>query len=468
MLKKNKGHLVKSVVPGSIAEELGIEVGDRLISINDTEIEDVFDYRYLCDDEELTLLVYSAAEQDEYECEVEKDADEDLGIVFEQGLMDDYMHCSNKCIFCFIDQMPPGMRETLYFKDDDARLSFLQGNYVTLTNMSDKDIDKICFYKLSPINVSIHTTNPELRVKMLNNRFAGKALEKLERLVNSGIEINGQIVLCKGINDKEELRRTLSDIEAYLPNLKSISVVPVGLTKYREGLCHLEPFSPEDASEVIDLIEQYQNYYSSKYGTKLVFASDEWYLKSGREIPEAKDYEDYPQIENGVGMIRSFIDEFEEAFEEYSKNDELRSHLIKSSFTFVTGKAMEPILKRTIERIGERFPEVKPEVVGITNDFFGPMITVAGLVTGQDIINTLSKRNNGEYIVFPSCMLRAGESVFLDDITVEGVQKALQKNIRIVKSSGSALLDVMCDNYAGNFEREVPYEQTDCSNCRKA
>ncbi len=461
-MKKEKGHLIKSVEPGSIAEELGIQPGDRLISINGTVIEDVFDYRYLTDDEELTLLVYSAEEDDEFECDIEKDADEDLGLEFEAGLMDEYRHCSNKCIFCFIDQMPPGMRETLYFKDDDARLSFLQGNYVTLTNMSAKDVERICFYRLSPINVSIHTTNPELRCKMLHNRFAGDALKKIDTFCEAGIEINGQIVLCKGWNDGAELDRTLGDIEKYLPNLVSLSVVPVGLTKFREGLCPLEPFGPEESAVVIDQIEKWQQYYYDKYGTRIVYASDEWYLKAGREIPAQEFYEGFPQMENGVGMVRSLLDEFEEAI---AADDSGR--IMKGHFTFVTGKLIEPVLRTLTDRITAKYPETITEVVGIRNDFFGNMITVAGLVTGQDILAQLKDRQLGDYIIMPSSMLRAGESVLLDDLTVEDLQKALQTNIRIVKSGGSALIDVLCSDYTGNFKREVPYEQTDSGDRRQ-
>ncbi len=459
---EKKGHLIKSVEPGSIAEELGIMPGDRLISINGTEISDVFDYRYLSDDEELTLLIYSAEEDDCVECEVEKDADEDLGIVFEAGLMDEYRHCSNKCIFCFIDQMPPGMRKTLYFKDDDARLSFLQGNYVTLTNMSEKDIERICFYKLSPINVSIHTTNPELRCRMLNNRFAGEALKKLDPLCKAGIGINGQIVLCKGFNDKAELDRTLGDIEKYLPNLVSLSIVPVGLTKYREGLCRLEPFDREESLEVVKQIEKWQEYYLAKCGKRLVFASDEWYLTAGLPIPEAERYEGFPQMENGVGMIRSLLDEFEDAIAE-----DVSERILKGRFTFITGKLFEPVLKQLCARITEKYPETQTSVIGIRNDFFGPLITVAGLVTGQDILAQLKGRDLGDYVIMPSCMLRAGESVLLDDLTVEELQSALQTNFRIVKSDGYALIDVLCSDYTGNFEREVPYEQTDCGDCRE-
>lgn len=312
MKKENNGHVISSVAPGSIGEELELIPGDKVVSINGKEIKDIFDYRFLCDDEEIVLGVISKKTGEFWEFEIEKDAEEDLGLEFESGMMDNYRSCRNKCIFCFIDQLPKGMRETLYFKDDDARLSFLQGNYVTLTNMSDEDVERICFYKLSPINVSIQTTNPELRCRMLNNRFAGQALRHIKTFCDAGLEINGQVVLCKGFNDGEELDRTMSDIEQYLPNFQSMSIVPVGLTKFREGLQHLDPFTKEDAAKVLDQIEAKQKYYLEKYGSRLIFASDEWYLRAERPIPEKEEYEGFPQIENGVGMLRSMIDEVEE------------------------------------------------------------------------------------------------------------------------------------------------------------
>lgn len=454
MKQKNEGHLITAVEPGSIAEEVGIKPGDRLLMINDTVIEDVFDYRYFTEDEELTLTVYSAEEDEEWDIDIEKDADEELGLSFDSGLMDDYKHCCNKCIFCFIDQMPPGMRDTLYFKDDDARLSFLQGNYVTLTNMREKDIEKICFYKLSPINISIHTTNPELRCRMLSNKKAGSALKIIDRFCEAGLEINGQIVCCRGINDGAELERTLSDIERYLPNLKSLSVVPVGLTKYRDKLFKLESFDRESSLTVLGIIEKWQKYYEKKHGTKLVYASDEWYLCAGLPIPPQKDYEGFPQIENGVGMIRSFLDEFEDAF---ASADELH----EGTVSVITGKAMEPIFNQLAKRIGERFPKTNVRVFGIRNDFFGEKITVAGLVTGRDIIAQLTSEELGDFALIPTCMLRAGESTLLDDLTVSDLEKALQTKMRIVKSSGAYFLDALRDDYVPVFEREVTYEQTD-------
>ena len=287
-------HIIKAVEPDSIAEELGIEAGDKLISKNDNFIEDVFDYHYLVNDEELVVLI-EKADGEEWELEIEKDYDEDLGITFEQGLMDEYRSCRNKCIFCFIDQMPQGMRDTLYFKDDDSRLSFLQGNYITLTNMSDHDVDRMVQYHLEPINISFQTTNPELRCKMLHNRFAGDALKKVDKLYEGGIHMNGQIVLCKGVNDGEELERSIRDLTKYLPYLQSVSVVPVGLTKYRDGLYPLEPFAKEDAIQVLDTIEGWQKKIYEEYGLHYIHAGDEWYILAEREMPEEERYDGYMQ-----------------------------------------------------------------------------------------------------------------------------------------------------------------------------
>ena len=304
---KNKGHVITRIVPGSIAEELELEAGDIVLKIDDQWLEDVFDYHFLIQDEELTLLVQKASGE-EWELEIEKDAEEDLGIVFENGLMDDYRRCSNNCIFCFIDQMPPGMRETLYFKDDDSRLSFLQGNYITLTNMKDEDIDRIIRYHLAPINISVHTTNPELRCKMLHNRFAGQVLSKIDRLYEHQIEMNGQIVLCNGINDGEELERTIRDLSQYMPYMQSLSVVPVGLTKYREGLYPLKPFGKAEAEAALQIIERWQDELYKKWGTHFVQASDEVYILAGREIPEEEQYDGYIHLENGVGIVRLLLD----------------------------------------------------------------------------------------------------------------------------------------------------------------
>lgn len=429
-------HIVKAVEPGSIAEEMGICPGDKLLSINETEIEDVFDYHFYVNDEELVLLIQKP-DGEEWELEIEKDYDEDLGIVFEQGLMDEYRSCRNHCIFCFIDQMPKGMRDTLYFKDDDSRLSFLQGNYITLTNMSDHDIDRIVNYHLEPINISFQTTNPELRCKMLNNRFAGDALKKVDRLYEGGIQMNGQIVLCKGINDGEELERSIHDLSKYLPLLQSVSVVPVGLTKYRDGLYPLEPFTKEDAVEVIGIIEKWQKIFYENYGLHFVHAGDEWYIKAGMDLPEESRYDGYLQLENGVGMIRLLQDEFHQAFEMLEGDDR------SLELSIATGFAAYDYLKEMIETLQTKYPNVIVHLYKIRNDFFGEMITVAGLITGQDLINQLKGQALGERLLIPCNMLRDGEEVFLDDTTVSEVKDSLQVELDVVKSSGQDLVDAI-------------------------
>lgn len=422
-------HVVRAVEPGSIADELGIEPGDKLLSINDNEIEDVFDYHFYVNDEELVLLI-EKPDGEEWELEIEKDYEEDLGIEFEQGLMDEYRSCRNKCMFCFIDQMPKGMRETLYFKDDDSRLSFLQGNYITLTNMSDHDIERIVRYHLEPINISFHTTNPELRCKMLHNRFAGDALKKVDRLYEGGIQMNGQIVLCKGINDGEELERSIADMSKYLPYLQSVSVVPVGLTKYRDGLYPLEPFTKEDAKEVLTIIKKWQDKLYEEYGLHFIHAGDEWYILAGEEMPEEENYDGYLQLENGVGMIRLLQNEFEEAIAELSGDDR------KVEISMATGVLAYDYLKAMIEKLKEKYPNVTVHLYKIINNFFGEKITVAGLITGQDLIAQLKGQELGDCLLLPCNMLRSGEEVFLDDITLADVKETLQVDVDIVKSSG--------------------------------
>lgn len=431
-------HIIRSVEDGSIAWELGVEPGDCLISINDKEIEDVFDYHYLVNDEELVLLILKP-DGEEWELEIEKDYEEDLGIEFEQGLMDEYRSCRNKCMFCFIDQMPKGMRETLYFKDDDSRLSFLQGNYITLTNMSDHDIDRIVQYHLEPINISFHTTNPELRCKMLHNRFAGDALKKVQTLYEGGITMNGQIVLCKGINDGEELERSIRDMTAYLPHLQSVSVVPVGLTKFRDGLYPLEPFTKEEAKEVLAIIHRWQKKIYEEYGTHFIHAGDEWYILAGEEMPEEERYDGYLQLENGVGTTRLLQNEFQEAFEKLSGDDR------ETEISLATGKLAYPYLKRMIETLQTKYPNVIVHLYEIRNDFFGELITVAGLITGQDLKAQLSGRPLGSRLLLPCCMLRNGEEVFLDDVTLDQLKEALQVQIDIVKSSGQDFIEAVLD-----------------------
>ena len=427
-------HVVQKIERGSIAEELGIEKGDILIAINGNKIEDIFDYQYLTQDEYIEVLIRKQSGE-EWLLEIDKDYDEDLGIIFENGLMDDYRSCHNKCIFCFIDQMPRGMRETLYFKDDDSRLSFLQGNYVTLTNMSDSDIERIIRYRLSPINISFQTTNPKLRCMMLHNRFAGGALKQVKKLYDAGITMNGQIVLCKNINDGAELERSISDLTAYLPHLESVSVVPVGLSKYRDGLYPLEPFDKEDAKQVIECIHRWQKKIYHEYGTHFIHASDEWYVLAEEELPEAERYDGYLQIENGVGMLRSLLDEFEEAMTQV-ESEKRKYDVCGKEMSLVTGQLAYPYISYMAEEMMRCFPQLTLHVYAIINEFFGEQITVSGLLTGQDMIRQLQGKSLGDRILLPQNVLRSGEDYFLDDITVGDMEKALQVQVDIVKSSG--------------------------------
>lgn len=434
-----KEHIIRSVEEGSIAWELGIEAGDKLISINDNEIEDVFDYHFLVNDEELIVLI-EKPDGEQWELEIEKDYEEDLGINFEQGLMDEYRSCRNKCMFCFIDQMPKGMRDTLYFKDDDSRLSFLQGNYITLTNMSDDDVRRIVKYHLEPINISIHTTNPELRCKMLHNRFAGEALKKVDILYEGGITMNGQIVLCKGENDGEELERSIRDMTKYLPYLQSVSVVPVGLTKYREGLYPLESFEKEDAKKVLETIHKWQKKIYEEHGTHFIHAGDEWYILAEEEVPEEERYDGYLQLENGVGMLRLLQNEFEEEFDTLVGDDRRRE------ISLATGVLAYPYLKRMVERLQTKYPNITVHLYKIINNFFGEKITVAGLITGQDLIGQLKGQPLGDTLLLPCSMLRDGEEVLLDDVTLTDLKESLQVDIDIVKSSGQDLIEAIINN----------------------
>ena len=438
-MKKHE-HIVKSLMPGGIGEELGIEPGDKLLAINGNEIQDVFDYYYYEESEQLLLLI-EKPDGEEWELEIEKDEDESLGIEFDQSLMDEYRSCRNKCMFCFIDQMPKGMRETLYFKDDDSRLSFLQGNYITLTNMSDHDVERIVKYRLEPINISFQTTNPELRCKMLHNRYAGEALKKVDILYRGQIEMTGQIVLCKGVNDGEELERTIRDLTGYLPYLKSVSIVPVGLTKYRDGLYPLEPFTKEDAREVLSVIHRWQEKIYQEHGIHMIHAGDEWYVLAEEEVPEEERYDGYLQLENGVGMMRLLFNEVQEALSAVTGDERQRE------ISLATGRLMYPYIGKILEEIRKKFPNITTHLYAIRNDFFGERITVSGLITGQDLTGQLKGQPLGERLLLPCNMLKIGEPVFLDDFTLEEVENSLQVKTDIVKSSGQDLLDAVIGAY---------------------
>lgn len=437
-----KEHKISGIVSGSIADELEIRPGDILLSVNDTEIADVFDYHYQINEEYVTVVIRKP-DGEEWEYEIEKDYEDDLGMEFENGMMDEYRSCCNHCIFCFIDQMPAGMRETLYFKDDDARLSFLQGNYVTLTNMKEADIDRIITYKLAPVNISVQTMNPQLRCEMLRNRFAGEALKKMHRLYEAGIAMNGQIVLCKGINDQKELERSIRELTEYIPHMQSVSVVPAGLTRYREGLYPLEMFTKQEAAAVVQMIHKWQQVCMERFGMHFVHASDEWYLLAGMELPAAESYDGYVQLENGVGMLRLLMDEFLEAL---GKEEGMVPDTdIKETVSIATGMLAAPFIRELAEAFMQRYPSKNVQVFAIRNDFFGEQITVAGLLTGQDLYHQLAGQDLGSRLLLPCSLLRSGEEVFLDDMTVQELKKALQVKIVIVNSNGQDLLDALSE-----------------------
>lgn len=366
-------------------------------------------------------------------------------------------------MFCFIDQMPPGMRETLYFKDDDSRLSFLQGNYVTLTNMSERDIERVIRYHLEPINISFQAMNPELRCKMLHNRFAGKALDKVDMLYNAGITMNGQIVLCKGVNDGDELEYSLEKLSAYAPVLQSVSVVPVGLTKYRKGLYPLEPFNKEDAEKVLGQIERWQKSMMEKYGIHFIHASDEWYILADRELPCEDEYDGYLQLENGVGMLRLLETEIKETLEGLSGDDR------KVTGRIATGKLAAPFIARYIKEIRKKYPNVQISVTTIENRFFGEKITVSGLITGQDLKEQLSGLDLGEKLLIPCSMLKGDEEIFLDNMTLEELSEALNTEIVIVDTGGRDLVEAVIypPEHKQTRRRQI-YEQTSSSDSGKA
>ncbi len=426
MSRKN---IIKYVHPGSIAQDAGLQAGDAILAVNGKKINDILEFRFITADEEYELTVEKTDGSREI-ITVENEYNEELGVDFEKALISGARSCANKCIFCFIDQMPPNMRETLYFKDDDSRLSFLQGNYVTLTNMSDRELDKIIEMHLSPINISVHCTNPEKREFMLGNKKAGKILKQIKKLVDAGIMVNCQIVACPGINDGEELERTLSDLIAFSPDLCSISVVPVGITKYRDNLYKLNSYTKETASLLIEQIESWQNKFMEISGSRTVYASDEFYITAQKEFPPYESYEDFPQLENGVGMVSVFKYDFSVAFEQSTKS-------CRKKCTLVTGVIFEDVLKSLIKPFEEYV-----KVVAVKNKFFGETITVAGLITGRDLINQLKGIDLGEFIVIPETMLRADTDVFLDDVTVKDVEKELNTRVCVSKDAYS-LVDIL-------------------------
>lgn len=425
---------VYSVVKGSSADRCGIKAGDTLLSLNGHEVVDVLDYRFYQLEREIAVEFISDGEKKT--ATARKPEYDELGMEFESYLMDKEHSCRNKCIFCFIDQMPKGMRETLYFKDDDSRLSFLFGNYITLTNLSEHEIERIISMHISPVNISVHTTNPELRCMMMNNRFAGKSLEAMKRFADAGIDMNCQLVICPGINDGKELERSLADLEEL--GVNSVAVVPVGLTDHREGLYPLTPFNKESAVAVLDIVDKYGNACVEKYGRRIMFASDELYIKAEREIPESEFYEDYPCLENGVGLIALQKEEFTFALEDVQGDSEL----VRNK-TIACGVSAAPYLRELCHMLFDKFPNVRVNVKPVVNNFFGKMINVSGLIVGNDLISQLKCEELGSEVLIPICMLRRDEDVFLDDVTVSEASSQLGVSVTAVQNSGEALLEAI-------------------------
>ena len=426
------------VADRSRAMKAGIRAGDGLISINGSDIRDVLDYRFYLTERVVELLL--SRDGEEYSVTIKKGEYDDIGLDFETPLMDKKQRCKNGCIFCFIDQNPEGMRESLYFKDDDSRLSFLHGNYITLTNMTDSDVARIIKMKFSPINISVHTTNPELRVEMMKNKRAGEVLSYLDDFYNARLGMCGQIVLCRGVNDGDELIRSMNDLFKYFPYMNSVSIVPAGLTRFRDGLYPLTDFTKEEAAAVIDTVNAFGDRLKERVGSRMFFLADEFYLKAGREIPSAEYYEDYPQIENGVGMIRSFADEFDIGAEDIG---ELADMATDSAVTVVTGVASYPLISKTAEKIMKFTDKVKIEVYEIVNDFFGHSITVSGLLTGRDIYLQLKDKKLHGRLLIPRNCLRAGEDVFLCGMMLDELSDKLGVDIRVTENDGFDFIDAV-------------------------
>lgn len=427
-----KGAYVSSVDKGSIADDLKIKEGDLILSINGKEIVDYLDYKFLATAEEI-LMVVKKKNGTLIEYEIENPYFEDLGINFKNMLFDNPKSCHNKCIFCFIDQMPKGMRDTLYFKDDDARLSFLYGNYVTLTNMSDKDIDRLVEYKISPVNISVHTTNPELRKKMLNNKNADKIKEQIKKLYDNGIEMNFQVVLCPGINDGKELDKTISDLSEFLPVARSMSVVPVGVTRCRDGLYPMQTFNKESSKKVIEQILKWQGKLLNKYKTRFVYAADEFFVNAELPLPEATEYEDFPQIENGVGMLASMEEEFFNALDCGIELNDSKKTIV------ATGEISYNFIKKLVNHAKMRYNINNIEVVTVKNELFGGKVSVSGLLGATDLFRELDGKD-AERVLITESMLKADEDIFLDDITLRDAQKRLGMEIVPVKNNGENFL----------------------------
>lgn len=429
-----KKHYIKEIKEDSIAEELEIEVGDFLISVNDEEITDILDYKYQMFDEYVTIVI-EKPNGEQWELEIEKDDNEDIGLVFEEELMDKPRRCANNCIFCFMDQLPSKVRETLVFKDDDFRLSFMTGNYVTLTNAGYRDLDRIIKYHLSPINISVHATNSEVRKMMLNNRNADKILDYLKYLAEHEIYINAQIVLCPNINDGKVLDKTIEDLSNLYPYVQCIAIVPVGLGKYREGLYKIDPFNKETANLAINQVEAWQKKLKKKYGSNIVYIADEVYIVAEREIPSYETYEEFPQLEDGIGMIAKFQREFDK------KYLRLKEREINKTVSIATGKSAYNFIRGLADKLEIKFKGLKVNVYKIENNFFGPLITVSGLITGGDIIEQLQDKELGKYLLLNYSCLKDDADVFLDDTTLDTVKNALKTKIKITNGTGEDFIE---------------------------
>ena len=423
---------ITAVLERSRAKKAGLRAGDMLISINGREINDVLDYRFYLAEKVVSIRISRDGETLDFK--IKKKEYDDIGLDFETPLMDKKHSCENKCVFCFIDQLPRGLRSSLYFKDDDSRLSFLHGNYVTLTNLGDRDIDRIIEMHISPVNVSVHTTNPELRVKMMKNKRAGDVLRYLDRLAEAGIGLCCQIVLCRGLNDGEELERTMRDLERLYPAMQSTSIVPAGLTKFRDGLYPLESFSAEECAEVIRQVNAFGDRCFEKYGTRLFYPADELYIKAGLELPSDSFYEDYAQIENGVGMITELRTEVFEGLEYLDEYTERFS--AGRAVSVATGYASYEYIRELCREIERRVEGLSVTVYPIKNNFFGEQITVSGLLTGKDMEEQLRGRELGDCLLIPSATLRAEGDIFLDDMSPEELSRSLGVEIRAVESQG--------------------------------
>ena len=431
--------VIQTVEVGSPAHRAGVQSGETLTHVNGNPIVDVLDYKFYSYDPKVELTLKNS-DGSQRTVSVRKREGEDLGLEFETYLMDRARSCANNCIFCFVDQMPPGMRKTLYFKDDDARLSFLMGNYLTLTNLSEREIQRIIDLRISPINVSVHTTDPVLRVEMLKNKRAGDSIDVMRQFARHNITMNCQIVACPGINDGKALERTLKDLAQMFPAVNSISVVPVGVTKYRDGLYPLRPYTREEAQEVLTQVEQFAGEHFTEKGTRLVWCSDEFYLLAGRELPEDDYFEEYTQLDNGVGMLRLLMEEFRRGLD-LLEPEEMEGAV---PFTIATGVSAAPFLKQLVDLAKKKCDKMEGQVYAIRNEFFGETITVAGLVTGRDLIGQLKGKKLGQRLLIPASMLRAGERVFLDDVSVEDVERELGVCVTAVNQDGYELLDAMC------------------------